>query len=274
MQEEEEDNSKYIIRELSATSTPIKGQQLGPVRRRSVSSIAFIYKCNHHAAGVACNCYESDIENSVSYKLKKKYMQSLQSCGCNLVTSNNMKETLDRKNSLTLDGIKEVRESVENLLEKVTKTESGCGRCDSGVSTADNSVGDDIVYKKKLQSTCSCQFYRETCTMCSAASSSTGSNQDHTENQQDSITEEGSDGFGKRFETSLTFRSTLIFLNFAAKATTSRKTISTRKGERFRPSLQTVICIATRRAFIFLSNLAIRIQIQKLRSKLLVYHFS
>ncbi|KAJ8922123.1 hypothetical protein NQ315_004057 [Exocentrus adspersus] len=51
--------------------------------------------------------------------------------------------------------------------------------------------------KKKLQRTCSCQYYRESCALCSAGSSSAGSNQDHTENQQDSIIEEGSDGFLK-----------------------------------------------------------------------------
>lgn len=184
---------------VNATSTPIKP---GQVRRRSVSSLAFIYKCNHYAAGVSCSCYESDTENSVSYKLKKKYMQSLQNCGCG--SPNATKETLDRKSSLTLDGIKEVRESVENLMEssKLDKTDSdvsGCGRCDSGVSTADNSVGDESNYKKKLQRTCSCQFYRESCAMCSATSSSTGSNQDHTDNQQDSIIEEGIDEFVKRF---------------------------------------------------------------------------
>ncbi|KAF5301253.1 hypothetical protein FQR65_LT00953 [Abscondita terminalis] len=191
------DADSLDVSEVNASSTPIKPQP-GSLRRRSVSSIAFIYKCNHHAAGVSCNCYESDTENSVSYKLKKKYMQSLQSCGCN--STNGAKEVLDRKNSLTLDGIKEVRESVENLLEKFDKSDSrlsGCGRCDSGVSTADNSVGDDSVYKKKLQNACSCQFYRESCSLCSAGSSSTGSNHDHTENQQDSIIEEGSDGFGK-----------------------------------------------------------------------------
>lgn len=165
-----------------ATSTPLKPQ----IRRRSVSSLAFIYHCNHHAAGDECNCYESDTENTVSYKLKKKYIQTLQNCGC--------KDTLERKNSATLVGIKEERESVENLLEKLDSDH----RCDSGLSTADNSVGDESVYnKKKLQRTCSCQYYRESCALCSAGSSSADSQQDHTENQQDSIIEEGSDGFVK-----------------------------------------------------------------------------
>ncbi|XP_017786497.1 PREDICTED: uncharacterized protein LOC108569455 isoform X2 [Nicrophorus vespilloides] len=161
------------------------------IRRRSVSSYAFIYKCNHHAAGVSCNCCESDTENTVSYKLKKKYMQSLQGCGCS-------KESLERKSSVvTLDGIKEVRESVENLLENIDTARDRCGRCDSGVSTAENSVGDDSGYKKKLERSCSCAYYRESCPLCSTNSSSTGSNQDHTDNQQDSIIEEGSDGFVK-----------------------------------------------------------------------------
>ncbi|XP_022916262.2 puratrophin-1-like isoform X2 [Onthophagus taurus] len=173
--------------EVNATSTPIKSQNT-QIRRRSVSSLAFIYKCNHHAAGVSCNCCESDMENTVSYKLKKKYMQTLQNCPC--------KESLERKNSATLDGIKEVRESVENILEKLDK-EDRCGRCDSGVSTAENSVGDESIYKKKLERSCSCQYFRESCALCSTNSSSTGSNQDHTEHQQDSIIEECSDGFVK-----------------------------------------------------------------------------
>ncbi|XP_044258934.1 uncharacterized protein LOC123007598 isoform X3 [Tribolium madens] len=157
----------------TATSTPVKSHNT-QIRRRSVSSLAFIYHCNHHAAGELCNCCESDTENSVSYKLKKKYIQTLQTCVC--------KDTLERKNSATLDEIKE--ESVENLLDH---------RCDSGLSTADNSVGEESVCnKKKVQRTCSCQY-----SGCSAGSSSAGSNQDHTENQQDSIIEEGSDGFNK-----------------------------------------------------------------------------
>ncbi|KAK9731870.1 RhoGEF domain [Popillia japonica] len=186
---DKDDPNTYSPTEANATSTPIKSQNT-QIRRRSVSSLAFIYKCNHHAAGVSCNCCESDTENTVSYKLKKKYMQTLQNCPC----ANVLKDTIERKNSVTLDGIKEVRESVENLLEKLDKNDDRCGRCDSGVSTAENSVGDDSIYsKKKLERTCSCQFYRETCALCSANSSSTGSNQDHTENQQDSIIEEGSD---------------------------------------------------------------------------------
>lgn len=189
---DKDDPNIYPPTEANATSTPIKSQNT-QIRRRSVSSLAFIYKCNHHAAGVSCNCCESDTENTVSYKLKKKYMQTLQNCPC----ANVLKDTIERKNSVTLDGIKEVRESVENLLEKLDKNDDRCGRCDSGVSTAENSVGDESVYKKKLERTCSCQFYRETCALCSATSSSTGSNQDHTENQQDSIIEEGSD-FVKR----------------------------------------------------------------------------
>ncbi|XP_068911391.1 puratrophin-1-like isoform X4 [Tenebrio molitor] len=169
----------------TATSTPLKSHN-SQIRRRSVSSLAFIYHCNHHAAGESCNCCESDTENTVSYKLKKKYIQTLQTaCVC--------RDTLERKNSATLDGIKEERESVENLLEKLDDH-----RCDSGLSTADNSVGEESVYnKKKLQRTCSCQYYRESCAACSAGSSSAGSNQDHTDNQQDSIIEEGSDGFIK-----------------------------------------------------------------------------
>ncbi|KAG5886772.1 hypothetical protein JTB14_032264 [Gonioctena quinquepunctata] len=186
-------NPPYSPCEISACSTPIKPQNT-QIRRRSVSSLAFIYHCNHHAAGEMCNCCESDTENTVSYKLKKKYIQTLQGCAC----SSSGKDALERKNSGTLGGIKEERESVEDLLEKVDSEHLDCNRCDSGVSTADNSVGDDIVYsKRKLQRTCSCQYYRESCNLCSAGSSSTGSNQDHTENQQDSMIEEGSDVFMK-----------------------------------------------------------------------------
>lgn len=131
-------------------------------------------------------------------------MQSLQNCACNstVPVANappSGKDSLERKSSVTLDGIKEVRESVENLLEEIDKNAIRCGGCDSGVSTAENSVGEESVYKKKLERTCSCQYYRESCTLCSTNSSSTGSNQDHTENQQDSIIEEGSDGFVKRY---------------------------------------------------------------------------
>lgn len=141
-------------------------------------------------------------------------MQTLQNCGCSSANCSVSKDIFERKNNMTLDGIKEVRESVENLLEKVDKNNLhliACGGCDSGVSTADNSIGEESVYKKKLQRTCSCQYYRETCTNCSANSSSTGSNQDHTENQQDSIIEEGSDGFVKRY---FIFNSLIFSLNF------------------------------------------------------------
>ncbi|CAH1179324.1 unnamed protein product [Phaedon cochleariae] len=186
---------KCSMAEISAASTPVRPHN-SQIRRRSVSSLAFIYHCNHVAAGEICNCCESDTENSVSYRLKKKYIQSLQECGCS--PSANIKDSLERKNSGTLGGIKEERESVEDLLEKVDSENGDCNRCDSGVSTAENSVGDEIMYsKKKVQRSCSCQYYREGCNLCSAGSSSTGSNQDHTENQHDSIIEEGIDGFLK-----------------------------------------------------------------------------
>lgn len=189
----------YNSKEISASSTPQKSQSSTQIRRRSVSSLAYIYHCSHHAAGEMCNCCESDTENnSISYKLKKKYIQ-MQTCGCQC----NGKDTLERKTSSTLVGIKEERESVENLLEKI-ETIDNCRRCDSGFSTTDNSVGEDssnsyVNPKKKLQRTCSCQYYREGCTTCSGTSSSTsgGSNQDNIDNQQDSIIEECSDGFNK-----------------------------------------------------------------------------
>lgn len=177
------------------TSTPIR-QSLGQHRRKSVSSYAFIYKCNHHAAGVSCDCWEAD-ENTESAKLKKKYVQSLQvqsNCGCG-------KSTIDRQNSLGLDNIKEVRESIEDLIETSEKNNedsglSGCGRCDSGLSTGNGSsvcqgASDEGMYKKRLQRTCSCQFCGE-----NSGSSSGGSHGDHNDHQQDSLIEE-SDGFQK-----------------------------------------------------------------------------
>ncbi|KAJ8922124.1 hypothetical protein NQ315_004058 [Exocentrus adspersus] len=110
-QSQQDKSPPYCQAEISASSTP--KPQNTQIRRRSVSSLAFIYHCNHHAAGEMCNCCESDAENSVSYKLKKKYIQTLQNCVCN-----SGRDTLERKNSGTLGGIKEERESVENLLEK------------------------------------------------------------------------------------------------------------------------------------------------------------
>ncbi|CAG9767511.1 unnamed protein product [Ceutorhynchus assimilis] len=177
----------YSSSEFSASSTPQKSPST-QIRRRSVSSMAYIYHCSHHAAGEMCNCCESDTENSVSYKLKKRYIQMQNNCNCQ-----GLSKELERKNSGTLGGIKEERESVENLLEKIENLDN-CQRCDSGLSTADNSVGEDSSNsytnsKKKLQRLCSCQYYKESCTLCSGGSSSGGSNQDNMENQQDSIIE-------------------------------------------------------------------------------------
>lgn len=184
-------NVHYSAAELSATSTPVKVQNT-QIRRRSVSSHAYIFHCNHHAAGEQCNCCESDTENTVSYKLKKKYIQTLQGCGCSTLSKDSV------KSSALLGGIKEEHESVENLLEKIDKSDSECGPCDSGISTTDNSVGEDTLYRKKLQRMCSCVYYRESCALCCAGSSSAGSNQDQNENDPDNVTEEGSDGFVKR----------------------------------------------------------------------------
>ncbi|KAK9882426.1 hypothetical protein WA026_021458 [Henosepilachna vigintioctopunctata] len=184
-------NSQFLQTEHNATSTPLKTPN-SQIRRRSISSHAFIYHCSHHAAGENCNCDESDTESSsLSYRLKKKYLSTLQSgCSCS------RKENLERKASATLDGIKEERESVENLLEKIDTGHNECRRCDSGVSTGENSIGEEIpIYmKKKLQRTCSCQYCRERCLLCSgnSNSSSADSNQDHTESQQDSILEDNS----------------------------------------------------------------------------------
>ncbi|XP_045464093.1 uncharacterized protein LOC123673564 isoform X3 [Harmonia axyridis] len=181
-------------RSPNATSTPTKTPK-SQIRRRSISSHAYIYHCSHHAAGEICTCDESDTESSsLSYRLKKRYLLTLQGgCSCK------GKDTLERKNSATLDGIKEERESVENLLEKIDTSHNGCKRCDSGVSTGDNSIGEESVAynKKKLQRTCSCQYCRGSCVMCSgnSNSSSADSNQDNTESQQDSMMEDS--GFVK-----------------------------------------------------------------------------
>lgn len=123
----------------------------------------------------------------------------MHNCNCQGAT-----KELERKNSATLGGIKEERESVEDLLQKMDGMDSNCRRCDSGMSTADNSVGEDSAnsYKEsKVRNSkrlCSCQYYKDTCTVCSTGSSSGGSSQDNAENQQDSIIEEGSDRFHKR----------------------------------------------------------------------------
>lgn len=154
---------------------------------------------------MSCDCWEAD-ENTESAKLKKKYVQSLQvqnNCGCN-----NIKNQIDRQNSLGLDNIKEVRESIEDLIETSEKNNedsglSGCGRCDSGLSTGNGSsvcqgASDEGMYKKRLQRTCSCQFCSENSIPCSGGSSSGGSHGDHNDHgdQQDSLIEE-SDGFQK-----------------------------------------------------------------------------
>lgn len=187
----------YCSSEFSASSTPQRSQNT-QIRRRSVSSMAYIYHCSHHAAGELCNCCESDTENnSVSYKLKKRYIQ-MHNCNCQGAT-----KELERKNSATLGGIKEERESVEDLLQTMDGMDSNCRRCDSGMSTADNSVGEESSnsYKEsKVRNSkrlCTCQYYKDTCTVCSTGSSSGGSSQDNAENQQDSIIEEGSDRFHK-----------------------------------------------------------------------------
>lgn len=210
---------------------PIKAPPMGQHRRRSVSSFAFIYKCNHHAAGVPCSCWESEPEeNTESAKLKKKYVQSLQN-DTTLSSVNNLKNVLDRKNSygncnsnsntLGLDNIKEVRESTEDLLEASEKNDSGvsgCGRCDSGLSSTGNAssvgvcrglclglglgigLGADELYnnnhnhKKRLQRTCLCQYC---CNETGGSSSgSSGSHADHNDHQQYGLEE--NDVFPKR----------------------------------------------------------------------------
>lgn len=85
-EEQDQDKSPPHPSGIPATSTPVKPQNT-QIRRRSVSSMAFIYHCNHHAAGELCNCCESDTENTVSYKLKKKYIQTLQTCVCQSSTT-------------------------------------------------------------------------------------------------------------------------------------------------------------------------------------------
>lgn len=135
---------------------------------------------------------------------------------------------------------------MENLLEKVDNLDNKCRRCDSGLSTADNSVGEESSHsykhsKKTIQRMCSCQYYKESCTVCSGGSSSGGSNQDNTENQQDSIIEEGSDRYNKRQVTQLMiYLIILIIINSVIAATTLRMIHTWRNEGKFHQSLQTI----------------------------------
>lgn len=94
-----------------------------------------------------------------------------------------------------------MRESIEDLIEPSEKNDSGvsgCGRCDSGISTGHGSCqtasDDGGLYKKRLGS-CSC--CGDNGPECSGSSSSGASRVDHTDHQQDSLIEE-SDSFPKR----------------------------------------------------------------------------
>lgn len=170
----------------------------------------------------------------------------MHNCNCQGAT-----KELERKNSATLGGIKEERESVEDLLQTMDGMDSNCRRCDSGMSTADNSVGEESSnsYKEsKVRNSkrlCTCQYYKDTCTVCSTGSSSGGSSQDNAENQQDSIIEEGSDRFHKRcVKTSCVCK--FFNLNFVVIAVTTLKTILTwRIVEKCLQSQLTTISTAT-----------------------------
>jgi hypothetical protein len=179
-----------------ATSTPNSGS--GSVgRRRSVGSFPYIYKCNHHAAGHACSCWDP-VPSSV--------LEETQDCCCNSGGS--------RPNNL--GNIQEVRESAEDLLDNdaddLEKSDDGvCVRC-GNPSASDQRCesGGRQIPRKHLHRSCTWQYPTETFDdedpLCSGGSDSgtklCGSNDDHkydyaTDNSGDNTTE-SSDGFTKR----------------------------------------------------------------------------
>ncbi|PNF42652.1 hypothetical protein B7P43_G01279 [Cryptotermes secundus] len=178
-----------------ATSTPTGGTG-GVGRRRSVGSFPYIYKCNHHAAGHACSCWDP-VPSSV--------LEESQDCCCNSAGS--------RPNNL--GNIREVRESAEDLLDNdaddLEKGEDGvCVRCGnpSVLDQRCDSNGTRHVLRKHLHRSCTWQYPTETFDedpLCSGGSDSgtklCSSNDDHkydyvTDNSGDNTTE-SSDGFPK-----------------------------------------------------------------------------
>lgn len=183
-----------------ATSTPVGGSN-SVGRRRSVGSFAYVYKCNHHAAGHACSCWDP---------MPSSVLEESQDCCCNGAGS--------RPNNL--GNIQEVHESAEDLLDSdadaLGKGEDGvCLRCGnpSALDQRCDGNGTRQVFKKHLRRACTWQYPTETfddedpsCNGGSGGSDSgtrlCSSNEDHkydyaTDNSGDNTTE-GSDGFTKR----------------------------------------------------------------------------
>lgn len=197
------------------TSTPNEHQPIG--RRRSVSSFAYIYRCNHHASGFVCNCWsdcedttpQSNETHSLSQKLKNNFLKSLQQPSSNTCIC---KESVSRQSSLGLCNIKEVQESTENLLGNNNSTVqtltivstssrddkntdsglSGCDKCDKSSRKSRTMIRKH----RGVHRTCSCQYLSAgdiQCGLCGVAGSSTttsnsGSNGDHTERVLDADT--------------------------------------------------------------------------------------
>lgn len=197
----------------STASSDEKTNALSPPRRRSISSFAYIYRCNHHAAGFSCNCqwdYEetngnnTNITTSVAQKLKNTFLKSLQDQQQQSNNNNCLcKEPVIRSNSLGLCNIKEVRESTENLLNTSSSNSnisggttlksgslnrvddkntdsglSGCGKCDSSsVSTNTTKKTRNFIRKQRVHRTCSCQFLNinDSCGICNVTGGSSTS---------------------------------------------------------------------------------------------------
>lgn len=197
----------------STASPDEKTNALSPPRRRSISSFAYIYRCNHHAAGFSCNCqwdYEetngnnTNITTSVAQKLKNTFLKSLQDQQQQSNNNNCLcKEPVIRSNSLGLCNIKEVRESTENLLNTSSSNSnisggttlksgslnrvddkntdsglSGCGKCDSSsVSTNTTKKTRNFIRKQRVHRTCSCQFLNinDSCGICNVTGGSSTS---------------------------------------------------------------------------------------------------
>ena len=131
-----------------ATSTPV-GSSNSVGRRRSVGSFPYIYKCNHHAAGHACSCWDPT---------PSSVLEDTPDCCCNSAAA--------RLNNL--GNIQEVRESAEDLLDNDTDTlgkgdDGLCARCGNPASMDRRCevVGSRQVFKRHLRRSCTWQYPTE-----------------------------------------------------------------------------------------------------------------
>lgn len=179
-----------------ATSTPV-GSSSSVGRRRSVGSFPYIYKCNHHAAGHACSCWDPT---------PPSVLEDSPDCCCNSAAA--------RLNNL--GNIQEVRESAEDLLDNDADAlgkgeDSLCVRCGNpaSVDRRCEAIGSRQVFKRHLRRSCTWQYPTENFDDEDGRISSSdsgnrlcSSNEDHkcdyaTDTSGDNTTE-GSDGFMKR----------------------------------------------------------------------------